>query len=91
MVRKPIRWILIFAFAFLTNYVGAYYTLVDRQPGIGGFMFGVHPRYHLGPVDANGLSDVFRPMHEIDRSLRPGYWVGFFRVGDDLGFLPDGR
>jgi hypothetical protein len=90
-MRKAIRWTLIFAFALLINYVGAYCILVDRQPGIGGFAFGAVPRYHLGPVDVTGLAGVFRPMHEIDRSLRPEYWVGGFRGGDDRDFLPDGR
>jgi hypothetical protein len=90
-MRKAIRWSLIFGFAFLTNYVGAYYALADREPlpiG-GGLHFDPSPcRYHFGPVNANGLAGVFRPMHSVDRAIRPAYWsddAGGFRVGDDLG------
>ena len=55
-------------------YVGAYYALV--RPGAINLR---SMRAHISPCypqcAAIGCDWLFGPMHEIDRRLRPSYWV----------------
>jgi hypothetical protein len=81
-----ISWALLI---LLCGYVVAYLALVRVGSGIevrSAGRFELHPNYHGLP------SDLFIPIHELDRSvLRPRMW-SFAGTAEDyercLGFLP---
>ena len=51
-------------------YVGVYYALVDRVPGLDrGKMW--HTPSPFGRV---AVKVIFWPIHEIDRKMRPSFW-----------------
>lgn len=59
-------------------YVGAYYTMVKRS--FPNFPDGRGPRYHLEWVPSYSVGggmfgSVVYPIYQIDRLIRPSYWV----------------
>jgi hypothetical protein len=79
------RRVLAYAFGFIVLlaalYVGAYYALVEKrgEPFFPGTMRpGEFSAFYR--INADWPQDVFRPIHELDRLLRPGYWTVWPKV-----------
>lgn len=76
MTQNRTGWWTIGGFAGLTLlglYVAAYYAAV--QPSLSRASTSLTLKYepHYGRLGNAGVS-IFRPMHLVDRGLRPAYW-----------------
>ena len=63
----------------LAGYVGTYYALVEKQYAGHLWHFGWNTRTDIAVYSANRtankwLSWGLRPIHEIDKRMRPGHW-----------------
>jgi hypothetical protein len=52
----------------VASYVGVYYALVDRVPGLD------RGKMSPSPVVRAAVKAIFWPIHEIDRKMRPSFW-----------------
>jgi hypothetical protein len=70
---KLCRWTPIVAITMLVAYVGAYYAMVDQPTCVSGP--GPWDYYKIGghtlPIQAQTF---FKPIHLVDRNLRPEMW-----------------
>jgi hypothetical protein len=61
------------AYALLGGlYVGSYYATVEGTVGIRSGALSMVPTYRYGGETA---AAIYRLWHEVDRYLRPGWWV----------------